>query len=374
MILATVLAQACGLSVETIGSRFGGIPMSLPRLEFPPISLQRVRELLSPALSVALLAAIESLLSAVVADGMIGGRHRPNTELIAQGVANLCSPLFGGIPATGAIARTATNIKSGGRTPVAGMVHALTLLLLMVVFGRWASLVPMCALAGILVVVAYNMSEWHAFRALFRAPRSDMAVLLATFIFTVVFDLSLAVQIGVVLASLLFVKRMADLTKVTRIKSAVQQKSDPREEQVDLEVKALTKQTVPPGVEVYEIQGPFFFGAADKLRNTMPIVALPPQVMILRLRYVPAIDATGLHALTEFRKECAAHGTQLLLCGVQPRVLRKLLRWPAGQNLGRPKVVRCLSQALRQARILLEQPPQIPIGPNPQAQKGKQVA
>jgi SulP family sulfate permease len=352
MLLATALVQIFGLPVETIGSRFGDIPSSLPRPELPVFTLERARELFSPALTVALLAAIESLLSAVVADGMVGGRHRPNTELIAQGIANLCSPVFGGIPATGAIARTATNVKNGGRTPVAGMIHALTLLLIMIVFGRWARLVPMCSLAAILMVVAYHMSEWHAFRALLRTPRSDRAILLTTFTLTVVFDLSLAVQVGVVLAALLFVKRMADLTRVGNL-GVARPRRHASEDELDLDPVAISKRNVPRGIQVYEVAGPFFFGAADKLRSIMPIVSKPPRVMILRLRHVPAIDATGLHALAEFHKECTARGTHLILSGVQSRVMRTLKRAHESELIGRKNIVANIDLALERAREVL---------------------
>ena len=352
MVVATALVQIAHLHVDTIGSRFGDLPRTLPRPELPHFSLERMKELCSPALSVALLAAIESLLSAVVADGMIGSRHRPNTELIAQGIANLCSPIFGGIPATGAIARTATNVKNGGRTPVAGMVHAVSLLLFMLVFGRWARLVPMCSLAAILVIVAYHMSEWRAFRALFRAPRQDLIILLATFILTVVVDLSLAVQVGVVLAALLFVKRMADSTRIGPFQTVAAEPAD--------DPGAISKRRVPRGVEVYEIQGPLFFGAADKLRSTMPIFGQPPAVMILRLRQVPVIDATGLHALIEFYKECARLGTHLILAGVQPHVLVKLRRWPESEAIGQQDIVSNIDQALARAREIVPLPPPEP--------------
>ncbi|HEV3258071.1 MAG TPA: sulfate permease [Gemmataceae bacterium] len=368
MVVATVLVQIAGLHVDTIGSRFGDLPRTLPRPELPHFSLERMKELWSPALSVALLAAIESLLSAVVADGMIGGRHRPNTELIAQGIANLCSPIFGGIPATGAIARTATNVKNGARTPVAGMVHAVSLLLFMLVFGRWARLVPMCSLAAILVIVSYHMSEWRAFRSLFRAPRQDLIILLATFILTVVFDLSLAVQVGVVLAALLFVKRMADMTRVGPLQAAGGAGAD---ELAD-DPGAISKRQVPRGVEVYEIQGPLFFGAADKLRNTMPIFGRPPTVMILRLRQVPVIDATGLHALVEFHKECARLGTHLILAGVQPNVLVKLHRWPESEAIGANDIVRNIDHALARAREIVGHLPTEPK--DGKEKKGKRVA
>lgn len=357
MVVATALVQAFGLPVETIDSRFHGIPTALPRPGLPAVTLDKLRELFSPALTVALLAAIESLLSATVADGMIGGRHRPNTELIAQGIANLCSPVFGGIPATGAIARTATNIKNGGRTPVAGVVHALTLLLLMVIFGRWAGRVPLCALAAILAVVAYHMSEWRAFRALLRAPRGDVAVLLCTFLLTVVVDLTVAVQVGVVLAALLFVKRMADLTRVGVAGRVARRVPNPVEDELDRDPEAITRFAVPAEVQVYEVHGPFCFGAADKLRNIMPIVSRPPKVMILRLRHVPTIDATGLHALGELQKQCRAKGTHLVLSGVQPHVLRALKRWPESRAIGRLNVCADLENALVRARQLLAPAP-----------------
>lgn len=353
MILATVLVQVLGLNVETIGSRFGGIPSSLPRPELPAMSWSLARKLFSPALTVALLAAIESLLSATVADGMIGDQHNPNTELMAQGVANLFSPLFGGIPATGAIARTATNIKNGGRSPIAGMVHALTLLSLMAAFGRWASLVPMGALAAILVVVSYHMSEWRAFRSLLQAPWSDRVVLLATFLITVIFDLTLAVQVGVVLASLLFVKRMADLTEVGALQSATLYGGLSSDEEEETGQKTPGQPRLPQGVEVYEINGPFCFGAADKLRNIMPIVARSARVMIVLLRHVPTIDATGLHALSEFHKQCAGKGTHLILSGVQPHLMKMLLRWPASDVIGRDNICTDIEMALKRANLIV---------------------
>jgi SulP family sulfate permease len=373
MLLATALVQVCGLPVETIGSRFGGIPERLPSPQLPALSLERCRELFSPALTVALLAAIESLLSATVADGMIGGRHRPNAELIAQGIANLCSPLFGGIPATGAIARTATNIKNGGRTPVAGMLHAATLFLILILFGRWASMVPMCALGAILVVVAYHMSEWHAFRALLRAPRSDRLVLVTTFLLTVVFDLSLAVQVGVVLAALLFVKRMADLTEVDALGNPTRAVHNPREEELDRDPLSVARRDVPAGVEVYEVKGPFCFGAADKLRSLQPIFSRPPRVMILRLRHVPTIDATGLHALTEFHKQSHGRGTHLILSGVQPGLMRVLRRWPGSAAIGAENIVPNIDEALHRAKQILRRPPEGP-GEGKSRQRQKQAA
>jgi SulP family sulfate permease len=317
MILATLVVQLFDLPVETIGSRFGGVPSSLPRPHWPDIPWTHMRELISPSLTIALLAAIESLLSAVVADGMIGTRHKSNMELVAQGVANIASPLFGGIPATGALARTATNIRSGGRTPLAGMVHAITLLLVLLLLGKWAAMIPLCALAAILVVVAYHMSEWRSFAGLLRAPKSDVAVLLITFVLTVFVDLTVAVQVGIVVASLLFMKRMADLTNIEGITTA---------DDVDDPGEATSSRKFPPGVEVYEVNGPFFFGVADKLKDVMSQIARPPKVFILRMRYVPAIDATGLHALEQMAKKCRAQGTTLILTEVRQQPMRAIER------------------------------------------------
>jgi SulP family sulfate permease len=354
LVAATALTQLLGLPVETIGSRFGGIPAALPELHLPDVRLEQVRELIGPALAVALLAGIESLLSAVVADGMTGYRHKSNMELVAQGFANMASPLFGGIPATGAIARTATNIRNGATTPVAGIVHALTLLAIVVVLGRWASLVPMCCLASVLVVVAYNMSEWRTFRALLHAPRSDVAVLLTTFTLTVVFDLVLAVQVGVVLAAFLFMKRMADVTQVGRAHRKLTRHTSDADGDPDLDPTAVAHRKIPAGVQVYEVNGPFFFGAADKLRDVLNVVDRPPRVMILRMRHVPVIDATGLHALEAFEHNAARAGTVLILAGVQRQPLRALHRSHWGRRLDPRNLCTDIDAALARAREVLE--------------------
>ena len=244
-----------------------------------------------PALTIALLAGIESLLSAVVADGMTGRRHRSNMELIAQGIANLASPLFGGIPATGAIARTATNIKNGGQTPIAGIVHAVTVMLLFIFLGQWAALIPMATLAGILVLVAYNMGEWSMFAKIFRSPKSDIMVLLTTFLLTVLVDLTVAIEVGIVLAAFLFMKRMIEVTQINYLNQGSE-----KDEWI-LDPEMMDAINVPPGVEIFEINGPFFFGAADKFRDTLNQMKRRPKVLILRMRFVPAMDATGLSAL-----------------------------------------------------------------------------
>ncbi len=345
MIVATVVVQVFHLDVATIGSRFGSVPSSLPAPHLPDIPWSHLRELFSPALTVALLAAIESLLSAVVADGMIGTRHKSNMELIAQGVANVASPLFGGIPATGAIARTATNIRAGGRTPLAGMTHALTLLLILIFVGKWAAMVPLCALAAILVVVAYHMSEWRSFAGLLRAPRSDLIVLMLTFILTIFVDLTVAVQVGVVIASLLFMRRMAEVTHIVTTGDATD--DDPGEITQSRRGKRFVGgHELPPGVEVYEVNGPFFFGAADKIKDVLGEIAKPPKFFILRMRNVPAIDATGIHALDQMAKKCRAQGTMLILTELNAQPLRALVRAGIGS---RRNLAKTLDIALKRA-------------------------
>jgi len=325
MILATLAVQIFALPVETIGSRFGAVPSSLRAPHLPNIPWQNMRELISPSITIALLAAIESLLSAVVADGMIGTRHKSNMELVAQGVANIASPVFGGIPATGAIARTATNIRSGGRTPLAGMVHALTLMLILVFAGQWAAKVPLAALAAILVLVAYHMSEWRSFAGLLRAPKSDVFVLVVTFALTLFVDLTVAVQVGVVAASLLFMRRMAEVTNIEGVSGELSDTSaidDPESiTQVRKRKRTLSGRVIPKDVEIYEVNGPFFFGAADKIREVVSEIEKPPRVLILRMRNVPAIDATGIHALGQLALKCKSQSTLLILSEVreQPR-------------------------------------------------------
>ncbi len=355
-ILVTTAAVALfDLPVATVGSRFGAVPATLPVPTLPTLpGWEEISRLFSPALTIALLAGIESLLSAVVADGMTGGRHRSNMELVAQGVANLASPLFGGIPATGAIARTATNVKNGGRTPVAGMVHAVTLLLILLFFGRWAELIPMPTLAGILVVVAWNMSEAHLFAKLLRGPRGDVLVLLVTFLLTVFIDLVVAIQFGMVLAAFLFMERMATATRVGFITRELQGED---EEEVD-DPNSLRYRSVPAGVEVFEIQGPFFFGAADKFKNALAQISDPPQVLILRMRHALTLDATALQALESVQKRARKQGTVLLLSGVHAQPLVVMERSGFLRTLGEEHVFANIDEALDRARHLLGLPPQ----------------
>lgn len=352
LLAATIVVRWLHLPVETIGSRFGAVPHALPIPSLPPISLELLRQLSPAALTIALLAGIEALLSAVVADGMIGGKHRSNMELIAQGVANIVTPLFGGIPATGAIARTAANVNAGGRTPVAGIVHAMTLLAIVLCVGRWVSLVPMACLSAILIVVAYHMSEWHSFVMVLRSPRSDVIVLLTTFALTVVIDLTVAIQVGMLLAVLLFMRRMAIVTNVGVI---TRELSDDQEEADD--PSAVDKRAVPDGVEIYEIAGPFFFGASYKFREAMSVVAKTPKVRIIRMRDVPAIDATGIQTLREQCHSSRKHGIAFLLSGMHSQPLIAIERAGLLGLIGEDNVFGNLDEALNRAREILGLPP-----------------
>jgi len=346
ILVASVAVAALGLRVETIGTRFGEIHAAIPAPSLPPLTLDRVRELFSPAVTVALLAAIESLLSAVVADGMIGSRHKSNVELVGQGIANIASGLFGGIPATGAIARTATNIKNGGRTPVAGMTHAVTVLLVFLYLGKWARYIPLATVAAVLVVVAYHMSEWRAFAHLFKTPRSDVAVLLTTFLLTVLIDLTVAVQVGVVLAAFLFIKRMADVTNVGAV---TRELTDAPDGTMKDDADGVARRRIPEGVEVYEINGPFFFGAADKIKDVLNFVAKKPKVFILRMRNVPAMDASGIRVLDDLFKSFSHHGVRFLIAGIQPQPREALERAGKLDEYGRENFVADIDEALEAA-------------------------
>ena len=346
IVVTTAVVHVFHLPVETIGSRFGDVPTRLPSPRLPDVDFATIRSVFSPAISIALLAGIESLLSCVIADGMTGRRHRSNTELVAQGVANVASPIFGGIPCTGAIARTATNIKSGAQTPFAGMIHALVLLSIMLVLGKWASLVPMATLAGILVVTAYRMSEWRLFVRIFRSTKSDTAVMVTTFLLTVLVDLTVAIQVGIVLAAFLFMKRMADVTQTSYLKDEIEETDFEDEERV-------SERKVPDGVAVFEIYGPFFFGAADKFKSTLNRVDKKPKVIVLRMRHVPAIDATGLHALQDVFDKAKRDGTALVLAGVNAQPLEVMEQSGFVEAVGRENMVPGLDAALTRARELL---------------------
>ena len=347
LVLSTVVVNIFHLPVETIGSRFGEISANFSAPSFANINLDTVKNLIQPATTIALLAAIESLLSAVVTDGMIGGKHRSNMELIAQGAANIASPLFGGIPCTGAIARTATNIKNGGRTPVAGITHALVLLLIMLFFGRWANIIPLSTLAAVLIIVSYNMSEWRTFRSILKSPRSDVVVLLTTFGLTVIIDLTVAIEIGMVLAVFLFIRRMS---MVTNIGVVTRELSD-EEESVD--PMAIDKKSVPEGVEVYEINGPFFFGAVEKFKEATKIIENPPRVRIIRMRNVPAVDATGLHVIEDIIESSREEGTEILFSGVHAQPLMAFTNSGLLKKIGEKNIFANIDEALNSAREIL---------------------
>jgi len=372
VILASIFVSVMGLDrpgdsgrpiVETIGTKFGGIPRTppAPSLAFlrssdpeQRLSFNKIRELLPEATTIAMLAAIESLLCCVVADGMIGGRHKSNVELAAQGIGNIASILFGGIPATGAIARTAANVKSGGRTPLAGMIHALFVLLCMVALAPLASRIPMPVFASILVFVAWNMSERDHFTHLLKAPRSDIAVLLTTFGLTVLTDLTIAVGVGMVLAAMLFMKRMTEVTNVGALRDEMEERGSDVSAKAD--PNALQRRDIPRGVEVYEINGPFFFGVADRLKDTLRGLTRPPKVFILRMRRVDAVDATGMHALGEFFDKCRKQGTTLLLSGVHAQPMFAMTRYGLLDKIGESNMYGNIDDALNRARELIGEP------------------
>lgn len=353
LLASTAVAHAFHWPVETIASRFGSISATFPHPTLPHVSAAQVAALVVPAFTIAMLAAVESLLSAMVADGMIGGRHRSNMELVAQGVANIASPLFGGIPATGAIARTATNVKNGARTPVAGIVHALTLLLITLFFGRWAGLIPMATLAAILVVVAYHMSEWRTFIAELSAPRSDVIVLLATFLLTVFVDLTVAIEVGMVAAAFLFMRRMAQVTNISAVTRELEDNGDP----YATDPNAVRRRTIPVGVEVFEINGPFFFGAAETFKDTLSQVAGKPKVLIIRMRNVPSIDSTAMHALKDVVHRTRKEGTIVLMSDVHTQPLVAIGRSAVIDEIGEENVFGNIDDALNRARALLGLPP-----------------
>jgi SulP family sulfate permease len=350
IVTMTALVQIFHLPVETIGTQFGAVPNHLPAPHMPSISWQLVQQMFSPAVTIALLAAVESLLAAVVADGMLGTRHRSNMELIAQGTGNIASVIFGGIPATGAIARTATNIKSGGRTPVAAIIHCLTLAVILLFFGQWASLIPMTTLAATLIVVAYNMSEWHAFINLFRSPKSDVAVLVVTFLLTVLIDLTVAIQVGVLLAAFLFLQRMSNETQIKLITENVRERDE-------TEARDISKLVVPPGVEVFEIYGSLFFGAIERFKDAMRRVEKAPRVLIIRMRHVVAIDASGLQSMEELLASAKRQDTTLILSAVSSQPLEAMRQSGFLDRLGKENIADNIFDALDRAKAILETPP-----------------
>jgi len=319
ILLSTLVVQLFNIPVDTIETKFGEISGSFSLPELPVLKWETIKELIQPAFAIALLGGMESLLSAVVADGMIGGKHRSNMELVAQGTANIFSALFGGIPATGAIARTATNVKNGGRTPIAGITHALVLLLIMLIFAPYAKLIPLATLAGILVVVSYHMGEWHRFFSLIKSEKNDVIILLTTFFLTVIFDLVIAIEVGIVLSSFMFMKRMSDSLEVKTAFNLENESGTNGEKLFDDELNRL-----PEEVLLYEINGPLFFGAAQQFQDTVKDLNVLPKIIILRMRYVPFIDATGVQRLIDTLKFFTESKVEVIFSGVNSKVKNEL--------------------------------------------------
>ena len=349
-VVALLLKQFAGVeSIETIGDRFS-ISNELPAAQVPEMNWETIKSLVSPAITIAILGAIESLLSATVADGVISDHHDSNTELVAQGLANLASPLFGGIPATGAIARTMTNINNGGKTPVAGIIHAVVLLLIFLFLMPLAKYIPMACLAGVLVVVSYGMSGWRSFLALMKNPKSDVTVLLITFFLTIIFDLTVAIEVGLIIACLLFMKRMSETTDVTAI----------TDDEIDLNKEFdflstnLEHYTIPKGVEVYEINGPFFFGAGNKFEEVMAAFGDRPLVRVIRMRKVPFVDSTGIHNLTNLCEMSQKEDIQIVLSGVCEKVNAQLEKAGFYNILGKDNITDHISKALKRAEEIIE--------------------
>lgn len=347
-LLVYVLKTYVGVdSIDTIGDRFS-IKAQLPGAEVPTLNWEAMKGLLPAAITIAVLGAIESLLSATVADGVIGDKHDSNTELIAQGTANIITPLFGGIPATGAIARTMTNINNGGKTPVAGLIHAVVLFLILLFLMPLAQYIPMACLAGVLVVVSYNMSEWRTFRALLRNPKSDITVLLITFFLTVIFDLTVAIEVGLVIACLLFMRRVAETTEISVITDEI----NPNEE-LDIAVNEESL-IVPKGVEVYEINGPYFFGIANKFEEQMVQLGDRPKVRIIRMRKVPFIDSTGIHNLTNLCKMSKKERITIVLSGVNEKVHHVLEKSGFYELLGEENICENINVAIDRANQIIQ--------------------
>ena len=347
-VVALLLKQYAGVTtIETIGDRFS-INSNLPDAVVPTITWETIKSLAGPAMTIAVLGAIESLLSATVADGVIGDHHDSNTELIGQGIANIASPLFGGIPATGAIARTMTNINNGGRTPVAGIVHAAVLLAIFLFLMPLAQYIPMACLAGVLVVVSYGMSGWRSFMAMMRNPKSDITVLVLTFLLTIIFDLTIAIEVGLVCACLLFMRRMAETTEVRTILDEIDLNED-----ADMQRGNLDHLTIPHDVEVYEINGPFFFGAGNRFEDIMARYGNRPKVRIIRMRKVPFIDSTGLHNLENMCLMSQKEGITVVLSGVNPKVEAVLKRNNFNTLLGEENICNHIDLALARAREIL---------------------
>ena len=343
-----LLKQFAGVTtIETIGDRFS-ISNQLPAAQVPEMTWTTIKNLVSPAVTIAVLGAIESLLSATVADGVTGEHHNSNTELVAQGMANLASPLFGGIPCTGAIARTMTNINNGGKTPIAGIIHAVVLLLIFLFFMPLAKYIPMACLAGVLVVVSYGMCGWRSFKELLNNPKSDVSVLLITFVLTVIFDLTVAIEVGLIIACLLFMRRMAETTDVNVILNEI----DPNEE-IDIKSCNLEHLDIPKGVEVYEINGPYFFGAGNSFEEVMAAFGDRPKVRIIRMRKVPFVDSTGIHNLKNMCIMSQKEGIKVVLSGIRPNVQATLFKSGFRELIGEDHICSHINIALVKAKEII---------------------
>ncbi|MCB0666417.1 MAG: SulP family inorganic anion transporter [Saprospiraceae bacterium] len=348
IVLTTVAVFWFNLPVETIESKFGALPTSFDRPSIPMVNLEKIQQLIQPAIAIALLGSIESLLSAVVADGMIGGRHRSNMELIAQGTANIFSGLFGGIPATGAIARTATNIRNGGRTPIAGIVHALILLFIMLLFSPLVKHIPLACLAGILIVVAWHMGEWHHFLSVLKTNKMEVMVLLVTFILTIFFDLILAIEVGMILSSFVFMKRMSETTSIEN--RQLFNEPDDKDQLFEEELANLPKEIL-----LYEINGPLFFGASQKFQEVILDLHHQPKVLILRMRHVPFIDVTGLNRLKEICVQLQSNGTDVIISGANESVRNEMKRYHLFSILEERNVFDNIRESVERAQALISE-------------------
>ena len=345
-IAALIMKNYFGVTtIETIGDRFS-VSSAIPDAQIPAMTWETIKSLVAPAMTIAVLGAIESLLSATVADGVIGARHNSNTELVAQGLANIASPIFGGIPATGAIARTMTNINNGGKTPVSGIVHAIVLLLIFLFFMPLAKYIPMACLAGVLVIVSYGMSGWRSFLALMKNPKRDVTVLLITFFLTIIFDLTVAIEVGLIIACLLFMKRVSEITDVKAVTDEINEESDMIKDNAE-------HLTIPEGVEVYEINGPYFFGAGNKFEEVMAAFGDRPKVRIIRMRKVPFVDSTGIHNLTNLCEMSHNEGIEVVLSGVCEKVHKQLEKARFYDILGNKNICSHINLALERANEII---------------------
>ena len=345
-VAALILKNYFGVTtIETIGDRFS-VSSAIPDAHMPAMTWDTIKSLVAPALTIAVLGAIESLLSATVADGVIGAHHNSNTELVAQGLANIASPIFGGIPATGAIARTMTNINNGGKTPVSGIVHAIVLLLIFLFFMPLAKYIPMACLAGVLVIVSYGMSGWRSFLSLMKNPKSDVTVLLITFFLTIIFDLTVAIEVGLIIACLLFMKRVSEITDVKAVTDEINEESDMIKDNAE-------HLTIPEGVEVYEINGPYFFGAGNKFEEVMAAFGDRPKVRIIRMRKVPFVDSTGIHNLTNLCEMSHNEGIEVVLSGVCEKVHKQLEKARFYDILGNKNICSHINLALERANEII---------------------